>query len=507
MAKIGDYVHYYWRNYRYYGTNKPNKQPSMTLQESHNLQKDLVNSQLSKVIEGGLNKQELNQLEQTLNYMTGKQVGGKDPSEDSNIKNLQQALKEVMEEDYKNKLGKINWSKWDVEGLGLKLKKGEEQTVKSMKKISIEDNILFSTIERKVGILLSLQKQLNEKAANKEGTSTYTLNSLINKIDAEFERLKQLEGFGQRGRKKILVSNKKNRSPLYINNTTLVDDINRVCALLANNTGSLANQKGDLFEYGIAATKAFLANAGVEELKEEMRKNQKGGDSSYTITDFGNFMSGVNAKSLGLTVSENSEGGRYYFSTRASQGKLDVFLDWDSKPVRISAKNKALYPGSHDIGLVSGTPLTYLIQDSNPVFINHYLNLAVNHIEEVESERTKSLNIIKETIKQTLLLKALTGNTFGRFSQRVNVFVINDNRTNNGGVQVFGVDELIKKTMMNTDRYLSILGGKTDIVKLRFANEFSPISPYDRINTLIRQVYNTKIFVGLRSSLFAVDKK
>lgn len=495
MGKIGDYVHLKWANYMRCGTERDERIGSLAvdLQNAQNLQKQLINNQLSNIIKGGLSNAEIKRLENVLNYMIGdSKTGFGDPSQDYRIQNLRQAVVEQMEEEYQYKLQEIKLDTIDVKGLNLEIKKDNVKT--AVKEMKAENNFTFRNIKNSIDKIMTFRGRLIEEAVKKEGTDTYKVNELINKIELEFNRLQKEEGFGQRGKRTIYGSNRKQHLALSTSHTSLIEDINTVCSMI-NSDGLSKRQKGDILEYVIAATKACMIGESVEGIRKAMKENKKGSDNSFTITNLDFFMDGIDKNIFKFKVEEESENGRYLFSSSSSQGKLDVILDWESKPIRISAKNENLRHNSNNINLVNESPLTYLIQDSNSNFINHYLNLSATHLDDEKSASTY-LNEIQTIMKQTLFLKALTGATFGRFDSRANIFIINDNQKSNGGIQVYSVDQLIEKAISNMKDYIRIVT-KPQFENIKYNNTFSSSSSQERINNIIKEVYQTKVTVRM----------
>lgn len=133
--------------------------------------------------------------------------------------------------------------------------------------------------------------------------------------------------------------------------------------------------------------------------------------------------------------------------------------------MNISAKNVDFKGEKYNyIHTLEGSSLDYLLQDENPDFVNHYLNLFSLHY----GKRAKNINWdaqrkeIMEVMKLLISYKALTGDTFGRKDYKTNVFVINEKSR---GVKVISIAKLLKEMQNRHFGNLSISGNVGDLYK------------------------------------------
>lgn len=171
----------------------------------------------------------------------------------------------------------------------------------------------------------------------------------------------------------------------------------------------------------------------------------------------------------------------------------------DGQVAKISAKNIALDSG-FNVHILSGASFLTLIQDEDADFINHYLNITALHndIEPSSGLITSAHNVMKEII----LLKAISGGTLGRTS--ADTFIVNNNRASGiDSVQIYDINELLKKAYENIEEYTEITLGGGDLSNYRFRNDFEASSYEARITKLIAQVHNNKVMAALKPSLLS----
>ena len=266
----------------------------------------------------------------------------------------------------------------------------------------------------------------------------------------------------------------------------LVRDINKMIEQYAAYP-ALNAQQGLAFEAAIAMAPYVAQGMAYEEAAKQIVGDKK---------EFVKINSNRFSQSIKSYLSPD-----VFCETNASQGKVDVELKWHSKTAKISAKNVNL-SNNRWVHIVSGSSLLFLLQDININFVNHFLNLIVEHDD---AEKDKGLGSFienkKELIMQEVILilfyKALTGDNYGRSS--ANIFAINDN-SNKYGVRVFNMDNIIQKVVNNKGMtsLISIKNNenqKLNMVKLQNKWINNDLDGSQRIANILMQLHQQKIFV------------
>lgn len=141
----------------------------------------------------------------------------------------------------------------------------------------------------------------------------------------------------------------------------------------------------------------------------------------------------------------------------------------------------------------------YLLQDEDPQFVNHFLNIFATHGQKGSNKAslTAFRNRMLEEVKLILFYKALTGDTYGR--KAANVFILNDNRT--GRVKVYSIPDLIDKVAQKPIKGIQ-LNGKTFTASTSLKNNWHRDSAQARIGTLLAEAHSKKVKVSINASMF-----
>lgn len=192
---------------------------------------------------------------------------------------------------------------------------------------------------------------------------------------------------------------------------------------------------------------------------------------------------------------ETSDFVKSTFSSDEKQGKVDAIITLADMPgntsglgtrLRASIKNYTLKNSKRQRWISLGSaPLSYILQEVNHDFVNHFLNIYSKHYKEGGKRSPKNINIdassranFKATLIYCLLYGALTGQNAGKLTmdEIVGTLVIND--ASRGVAKVWTVEEFLKFV----ERYLKWSGDQTagSIVSVNFGES----KTLGKINTL-----------------------
>lgn len=508
---IGDYIHWHMDNYRRYGTQLQSRTYRKSLKKDSNGnvaegQNDVgkVYNKVSRDLQNRLNNlssfQDKKELEDSLNFFGSKA----DFSETS--QRMQEAILELLEEEFRKALRAVNFENYNV--TADKLHKAKTSNEKLFRNALKERDTYLSTILRRVQTIENLYSTVAE--ADTEGELKAKINKLYDllmdivrtnsdkKREAKKEIREVVKNVSGKGNEHLIKSGKLKD----IQGVNLITYINDILNDELFKGISLAQQKGLLFEYAIAAIAAqadIEANEATDKsIKDIIKKYHYGNKVSYTSYNTNNFGL-LDRKILDAEMKGYSSSGDIYQSTIASQGKLDVALNWKDKIYRVSAKN-VNFKSPFDVSLVNGTPLLYLLQDEYHRFVNHYLNITAEHPDADKNNSSEYKRVIELT-KKIVLYKALTGKTFGKGALSAEIFIINDN-SSAGTVKVYDMKDLLTTAFKDIDSYAIITGNDLSFNDLTFKNTFAKSGIKERITNLLMDVHATKMDVALKKSVF-----
>lgn len=449
MAGIGDYIHYSAQGYLDHGVTVDGAF------SAYASQKAAVLSKARKNANGSLNTLEQKELAQVIQSMT---QAGQDSS-NKYIQQAQQAVTTKMNELFGEALGDINWSAGDIGFtsdksymVGKAYSSIDEKDI--LNRINRVEQVLIKKMEDGLVGTSEVQKQLNTLKQNYQNT--------INQIKAD----KRARGLPDT----LTTIDARKGLGQYR------DQLNNIIREWAA-FPSVYLQKGTFFEHLIAQAPMvadYNAKAAVGKVIGDVTENVK--------IDLDNFESKYLTKQFKDDFIE---------TTRVSQGKIDVEMNWRGKDLKISAKNVNL--GNRYVQLLSGSSLLNLLQDEPVNFINHALNILSVHKGSLGAIQGMRAGMIDE-LRLIILYKALTGDVGGR--KKANLFIANDNRT--GEVKVHDVYTILEKANKNISHGFAVKGVNSNMKK--FANPYKS-DPAERISALLADVHSRKISVGLNTSL------
>lgn len=473
MSAIGDYIHYSARGYQEHGTTVDGAFNAWSSQK--NIIKNRVQSSSGQTID----KKSLKEFETLLNDI---QDGSNDKSELVKQKTLK-----VLQEQFENSLGEIDWSSWDVKGSNSK--KGTVAKIKKEHKIK--------TVKKRIE---ELERIIEEAKTITGKDSVYTRGHLtkIRKIKSAYNALtKELSETDQA---EMIQGSFTLKGGDTWDFSKIRKEVNGLISQYAA-VPALNLQKGDLFENMIAYAPLAAKSVADRALGEVLGKERE--VVSFNKTNFS-----------GAYITEEFENGVLNTSA-SSQGKVDVHLNWQGQDLKISAKNVNLGNGDNRswyIHLLSGSSLLYLLQDVDGDFVNHFLNLCsvVDKTGASGALAQSKVSIINE-VKLILMYKALTGDNYKR--QAANIFAVNDNAS--GRIRLFTMGELVDKIIASGNSSNAIYekgitmgqSGSTFNAKLKFNNTWvggdnnpNETDAQKRISAVLSDAHSKKINVSIHSS-------
>lgn len=483
------YVHLYARNYNRAGINRLRE----GRMEPYNYQKKIadINSRIPIAKD---NKK----LEENLQRLMGK---GNPEDSEKTVREIQNAIEKILNDSSKNAIDKINWSKLNITREQFLKEKG---IIDSKIKVANTKNYVYlKTIMARVRAIESLQKNITSALKKNK------LQSLINQIYREISvilnaaeginiDIKELQTLDINAMQKFNPRIRWNKKSI-----NLVQMINEVLKLYAI-TPLVAVQKGELLEYAVSGAWLLAqveAGVHIDDMIEAILSQITGRQTSHIKVDFTKLgvtddITFQDVKLEGYRVDEYT---KVAWAVLPSQEKVDVQIDLLDGTQAISAKNINLTLG-YDISLVSGSPLSYLIQDEDKNFKGHYLNLVASHADTISIQQNNAL--AHRAMKYVILFKALTGATYGR-QNIVDTFVLNDNST--GEIRIYSIEELLRRASSNLDLYAKVnINGKkgTPLEQLVIDNTRQK-TWQDRLLHYARNIHKQKVYAALSNTLFS----
>lgn len=475
-SAIGDYVHYYAGDYDRYGISKnfsTSSEDGDRIMQAYKTQKL---NMIKKTKKQSINKK---QIQEDLNMI----LSGEDTSNER-IKEIQKYITNEINKEairYGAKGVNINYSTGQVTAQALEsyILTAEAKLTDKIKRT--EKFFRVSTLESRI-------KSIEENIKLISGETTQEqVKKQIESITKTLEDLKKDTGNTE---KKIMVNNKA---------LSLVDQINDIIQKF-NAKKTINLLKGEFWEYVIALS-PYIGAEYLGKSLDDFAANKMGDARSSKMIKLNNFAKDIDiSKIFGVKGWTLDDGGQVALTTGKSQDKVDVELYIkEGKSISVSAKNVNLASG-YDVHLVTNTSLLYLLQDEDPEYINHYLNIMATHCDD-DGYITSLRQLATNTTKIILLYKALAGG-FG--VKKVELFILNNNSaTNKDSIKIYEVADLIDYAAKNLN-LIHATANDIDIDLMRFKNEFA-IDYQTRITNLIADVHQKKISVALKADTFKAN--
>lgn len=464
MAGIGDYIHYYPSRYAAMGIQRTGKE-SGKAGVVNSIQ--IYNKQRERMLIkfAFMKKQEnLEEMEDRLNIFFRNQDNSEAIDDhtamDANIELLEEEFTEEIISGINKKTGEIIAT--ETKEMKQLLEEAERQQISVVRAAIEESNTYLNTLYKRFDLLelaleeFALDKKTYKRIKKLIDIEYKMINDIITARDSKYNEISRLK-------------NKEIKSSYLLkwkdiqNNTVIINkkEYNVVTLMnyLIKESGIFpvlraSAIKGQFLENSIIAALAVGDKKSKEEIKKAITQGvqnfNKDNKKKATI-DFGTyFSSDIPFSQISSQVDGYSASNKMLVSNIASDGKLDVSIDWGGSPRKISAKNYNLSINK-GVTLVNGTNLLYILQDEDSEFVNHYFNI-------LATSKTTSFDInyyrreAYTAAAITILYKALTGDTFGRADEIAEIFVVKDSSKADNSVKVYDMGDILRTIGENIDK-------------------------------------------------------
>lgn len=392
----------------------------------------------------------LSRLENAINYFTsgkGKIVNGQVPLTENEIQIIKEYLIETFEDQVT--LAEKAFETWGKEGVTLKNQEKEvsQDAIKQMKNSRKGQGILMNTGQGFKDKLTAFQK---EAETTVEAFFQNPTTKRGKKVEAMWDRVKvEIAALSQEVEAS---AGKKIYSNIGYNKTTKkswLQDIQEFAKLIYLQD-AINLFSGKFYEAGVAAIAATLAykeNKDSNDLLQYLRDEVQKTNTGMVINNFT-----IKAELLGVSNKEEFE--QFYGSNfgiwnegtctvtlAGGQGKVDVTLDIGN----LSLKNLTPYKGYIQPHLVSSTPLVKAVLDE-PNFGYHYLNRAIQNIDQTEDDRKDTREDANEALRKMLLLYGIAGfqNAQGK-NKGADYFMVNNKST--GLTKIYSIKSILERSL------------------------------------------------------------
>lgn len=511
MSALGDYIHYYKRNYFSYGTGKT------AGKRTYNKTKvgDVIKAK-RKAMSSAFHIKQADQFkeryEEALNFLY--KAGTKDPKvlEDKEDRALIEEFYQIVQQ----KLPGVIYDAATMaathipKGVGKMHKLREDKYTISfgtLAKRLRQFHIFFTKNIRELRAQYSRKeiqqkRELFLKVSNEIKNFYVEATVLANEPNSSYVTMK---------RPRITAGYGMNMAKATAEQRNAIDEINQLIVFFNGRTK--AQVHGILGELSGAMAGAKMAGVSAKELKQYLMDHIVGGKGSQATYKKVNFSSEfVNIEKLATTGWSYSSRSGNVTMNKPTQDKIDVIIKTKTDPLTpVSVKNYNFKAGSAEISLVSGISLLSLIQNENQGdFVNHYLNITASR-EEEKGETLADLSDFREqmhdVMKELILVKALTGLNIqktmagsGTGPKAADYIVVNDNSDATQPFKVFSMAEVLNFSSLDNRtglaKYASIDGYDDPIWKNEGENAKA------RITDLMLQMHQKKLHAFATAQAF-----
>ena len=409
MSAIGDYVHYSARAYEKYGINRKGEgsyqkwysQKKAILARANEFTKSTIPINIRKKMESLIGS-----------------IMKRNGATSSATKATQGQIEKIIMRQYQKASANINW-----QGGGVFT--GASHDVSYDFRYNLEKIVRqINQLENKVGMLIN----------KSTGTTQQELKIFLEQIEQNHKQLLQLM---RQGATTMGVE-------LNITQTDMTSIISQINEVLDKYLAlpPVENQQGAIFEQAIGMLPEIARGTALS--TANMHISNATYDRERVSINTQHFI-----KNLSKTI------GNMWVNTHGTtvEGKVDVKMTWNNQISNISAKSYNLAKNPY-VKISSGSNLIYMLQDVNPDFTNHFLNLFATHDDEAGGSLMVRRKEMFEEIKFLTFYKAISGDNYGR--QTADTFVINDVSGTNG-VRVYSIHDIINTILrQNLINYIKI---------------------------------------------------
>lgn len=502
MSAIGNYIHYYKRNYFSYGTDRTEGE---RIYDKTNIGQIIIDKRRSLGEAFQIKQQDSfkEKYQKALNYLYGMSKVSPKSLETKIEKEIMTEFYNILEKQFPGTI--IDFASMSA--------KEAAQGLEKLKKVNTSKAFVsFGSLNAKLQTLYVLFNQrgneLKDRYSEKEVEEKYQLYMKVVNTVMNFYK-EAIAQEGQSDSPYIKLAKEKISSGFGIDlakassqHLSMIDDLNQVISFMNGKTKSQVN--GELGEIGAAMAGALMAGKAKSELKSFLEQSIIGMQSSYSTYAKINFSDDfVEMEKLA------SKGWRYdgptgnVLATKPTQDKIDVIVKTKGGSKYLSVKNYNFKKGSAELSLVSGISLLNLIQNENQDdFINHYLNITSSRKKE-KTETTAHLKEYKvkmhDVMKELILVKALTGlniqktmkNGSAKNKTAADYFVINDNSDQTTPFKIFSMAEILNFSSLDNQSGLSKYASIDGYDEPEWENEGGDAK--SRITSLIMQLHQKKL--------------
>lgn len=462
MSAIGDYIHYYKRNYRKYGTNLPGTFPS----ENYNsviskIKKDI--SQSNKAQASAANAKKIEDEYNRIFYNKNS-----DRAAVAFRNELEKKIQESLDKQYSIAAGRFDFDSFTI----------EETDLQRQLTIAVEKT----------------RESFRITEARKENTVRELLNKtdkLLRLLDSnEFKSIQGIQRELTNARNEINIIRNKMKSQLNFANDSVsfdysdVQTINKVIQEF-NRVPSLYNQNQFLFEWLVPFIGLKIGNIAKEELQEYMEQLIASLNSDSDIVKVEMDIQELIAKKVKLLDIEIPM-DHVTIKTTTGRESTDVNITYSDKPnMATPAVRQAKEPSGRDIILLNQESLYSILYFNNKYnFSNHYLNI-------VTKARKKQRFENDSILEANRILKSLILNNINASSLKDYIVLSNPSKSK---VEVYSLETLL---YILQDRMLNSRGRYSNIIDLKnsfsIPQKWSKVSKEDRIKNVISSVQKTRV--------------
>lgn len=534
-SKIGDYIHFYAKNYLRYGTTYV---PNFTGKKGYHLAKSTgrptgivspekeMNAQIEKMksqfTSYGLSSADMEILEQQLNFFSDSAQGRiKEGISPEQAQRVQDMVTKRMEELFPTQMGLQDFSMNNLTNKKLEQKlnaKLIKETNKYTYYKTIEDRLYklanYADKAKQLGYVRGGTISLNELTA-----AVTKLQNEFNALTMEIQQMAQKEG--------ATLGNYRIKAGTQIGNSTRESFITELNNLISVFLSPSSRMIGTYAELALLAMNTLMTE-GEQAIATALRdtKNRHLGDNVSV-----KGLHGINVSTEFVDIEKvardtqemiTTQLGNSIWNKKATQDKVDITVRIKDNliPASIKNYNMSFGAGRPFITFLTGKSVIGLVQDYGN-FVNHYLNIAAPHEGKYDTgtQRLESqIDNAKNAMKLTILRKAIEGgvvvngvpsNTVGK-SLTNELLIINDSGNAYGRIKVYSIGEIIDRV---SDNINLLKTGDFDNLQLdntfqdgpEGKGKYSGNSAKKRITKMIADLNAASLHVTVDKSIWSAD--
>lgn len=519
--KIGNYIHFYHSNYLKYGIGT---REQGRIQESISKvladQKNLILEQSRFSLRNANITEIKDNIEKRLNYF--RPEGSFDGKIKVSPNEIENKIRDLVIHHLKLENASIDWDNLQVLDVGdsFNIERAKIANTKNKARNKLDEESgrnSIDSIEKRLETLQKTKENLQKKIPEQADALDKALTTLWNEwreIEKTFEKVTRY------GRQYILGAN------------NFIKDLNELWNKFSKEVNSyLTGVLGEEYAaISALAYKYFAKNTGQNLISDFEKYIMSLSDSNMGLEGKHRSASILSSRFFATTGKNQNIKSSHFISGNLfnnffggkskivyTQDKVDLNISLDQiDTIAASVKNYNLSSG-YNISVHTGISILVLSQEYTN-FINHYLNITVQHPD------SSSLYIaqMNNMLKLTLGLKAIAGGIFkftkeGGLSKNkaAEILVLNDS---SGKYKVYFIQDLIDK-IANDINLLEVKGldshktwqqwwvDNTNGIAARSNSNYSFSNPnyrdaYSRINGILSQLHNFKLDISVKPKIF-----